>query len=186
MKKNPFTVGQRVKCVEENPPQLKKGKFYTVSKLEGTDFVSLQGVSGGSWYASRFVAVKTTTLLEDITLAKTFLNKSFFYKGEKHLCSAYSIVIPSDKDKHINRRIKALANQIGYCVCLIDAFGKYYPVSEISPQITSVKLNKTYTAEIQKDGSIKVGCQKFPFKTIENLYSAAKEKNDEVRQSSSK
>lgn len=49
----------------------------------------------------------------------------------------------------------------------------YKMLSEKTESV-KVELSNEYTAEIQQDGSVKVGCQDFSFSKIKELYKAAK------------
>jgi hypothetical protein len=49
-------------------------------------------------------------------------------------------------------------------------FDEVFDIISVKP--VSVKLNADYTAEIYKDGSVKVGCQTFDTKQVKELYAA--------------
>jgi len=52
---------------------------------------------------------------------------------------------------------------------MFDIMSKPY---EAPFQPIEVKLNDEYTAKVQRDGSVKVGCQTFPMQSIVSLYTA--------------
>lgn len=61
-------------------------------------------------------------------------------------------------------------------VLLNDGFS--YPIfvlEKLSDSLPVIKLTCDYSADIQLDGSVKVGCQHIDFETLEKVYNAAKE-----------
>ena len=48
-----------------------------------------------------------------------------------------------------------------------------YVLKKIRDGLPSFKISDTYAAEIQEDGSVKVGCQHIPYKTLQEIYDAA-------------
>ena len=58
-----------------------------------------------------------------------------------------------------------------------------YPVYALMKLTNSFKINDDYTAEIDDDGSVIVGCTTVEFDLLERIYKAAKEKNDEYFES---
>lgn len=49
-----------------------------------------------------------------------------------------------------------------------------------APALPKFKLSSEYTAEVQKDGSVKCGCQAVPYGLLKEIYEAAKKVHDSV------